>query len=183
MRESYISGDDRMPPSATDIAHLANLIGAFVIAVGDEMGRSLEDTSPDGPAAILAIDTWTGQSIDFLSGVLGLTHSGTVRLVDRLVAGGLAVKRPGINGRTVAVGLTARGRAQARTLRERRYRVLDSLVDSLSPTERRTIETAFSRWLASGPRSRVEARRACRLCDHSVCRGERCPIGVSAGAS
>jgi DNA-binding MarR family transcriptional regulator len=171
-----------MPPPATDSAHLANLIGAFVIAVGDELARSLEDASPDGPAAIMAIDTWTDESIDFLSGALGLTHSGTVRLVDRLVAGGLAVKRPGIDGRTVAVRLTARGRAQARTLRARRYRVLDSLVASLSPTERRTVGIALSRWLASGSRSRVEARRACRLCDHPVCRGARCPIGMSAGA-
>ena len=39
-----------------------------------------------------------GQSIDALRRVVGLTHSGAVRLVDRLVAAGPAERRAGADG-------------------------------------------------------------------------------------
>ena len=51
---------------------------------------------PSAPAALNALEGYLGgEPIDTLRQVLGLTHSGAVRLVDRLVAEGLAERRPG----------------------------------------------------------------------------------------
>src|SRR4051794_41799772 len=68
------------------------------------------------PSALVALDGYlTGQPIDALRRVLGLTHSGTVRLVDRLVAAGLGERRVGTtDGRAVPLGLTPAGRRVAR---------------------------------------------------------------------
>jgi hypothetical protein len=41
----------------------------------------------------------------------------------------------------------------------------------------------LERVLQQKPRSRTEARHACRLCDHGVCRGVACPIGESVPAA
>ena len=48
-----------------------------------------------GPAALTALRIHRGCSVDHLAGVLGLTHSGTVRLVDRLEEDGLVRRGQG----------------------------------------------------------------------------------------
>jgi len=166
--------------------HLLNLIGAFATAVHDEVRQALEHDAEAGgalPAALVALDTWPGHSVDFLSRVLGLTHPGAVRLVDRLVAGRLVRKQAGPDRRTASLRLTAKGRALAGKARASRYGVLRGLIGNLDAADRRSLEAILDRVLRGARRSRVQARRACRLCDHSVCRGDACPIGASAGPS
>ena len=46
------------------------------------------------PAALCVIGHEPGLSIDFLARVLGMSHPGTVRLVDRLETDGLIKRRP-----------------------------------------------------------------------------------------
>jgi DNA-binding MarR family transcriptional regulator len=165
--------------------HLENIVGAFVTVYADRMGRALSDEIPAGgvvPAAVAALHTWPDVPIEFLAGVLGLTHSGTVRLVDRLEAEGLAVRRAGTDRRSVAVRLTPTGRALAARVRAARAVPLRHFVNALTQTEREVIGRALDRILRQAPRTRTQARHACRLCDHSVCRGETCPIGESVPA-
>ena len=168
--------------AATD--HLLNLIGAFVTSVDDELRQALEHEARAGgatPAALVALDTWPHRSLGFLARVLGLTHPGAVRLVERLVAEGLVDKRSGADRRTASLRLTAGGRALVRKARASRYRVLTRFAGDLSAADARALERILDRLLRSGSRTRIQAQRACRLCDHSVCRGDACPIGVSAG--
>jgi DNA-binding MarR family transcriptional regulator len=166
--------------------HLLNLMGAFATAVHDDIRQALEaDVGAGGgvPAAIVALDTWPDRSVDFLSRVLGLTHPGAVRLAERLAADRLLERRTGADRRTAALRLTARGRAVARRARASRYRVLAGFARNLTPADRRALEAILDRALRRGRRVRVQAQRACRFCDHSVCRGNACPIGASAGPS
>ena len=170
--------------SAYELAHLSNLLGAFVTTINDELTLALEDEVEAGgavPAALLAIDTWPGCSIEFLCGVLGLTHSGTVRLVARLESAGFAERRRGADARTVALRLTPQGRMLMRRVRQTRRRVLDRVVTDLSQSEQRLLGTVLDRVLRRTRRSRVQAQNSCRLCDHTVCRDDACPIGSSAG--
>jgi DNA-binding MarR family transcriptional regulator len=168
------------PSTGTD--RLTNLLGAFVTAVGDDMKRALErelGTGAAGPAALLALDTWPHCSIEFLAGVLGLSHSGTVRLVDRLVCDDLAERGPGADGRTAALRLTGAGRARVRKARAARHQVLRDVLEGLSEAECRVLGRVLDRVLRRPPRSRHEARHGCRFCDHTVCRDRDCPIGSS----
>ena len=81
---------------------------------------------PSAPAALSALDGYLGgEPIDALRETLGLTHSGAVRLVDRLEAAGLAERRPGPDGRSVAVALTPVGHAAAEAVRIAREEALE----------------------------------------------------------
>ena len=94
-----------------------NLFGAVAVAVADltvdragsPVGGSLSDA-----AALSAMYHFLDRpSVDQLRRVLGLTHSGAVRLVDRLAADGLVERSGGPDGRTRSVVLTRKGRAAA----------------------------------------------------------------------
>src|SRR6266567_3796170 len=68
----------------------ANLLGALALAVCDRLHEATEHLD-DGlaasePAALVTLAHYPGQSILALGRTLGLTHSGAVRLADRLAA-------------------------------------------------------------------------------------------------
>ena len=78
--------------------HAANVLGALSLVVADRMNAAVEAVvalGPSAPAALAALHEFLdGGSVTQLSSVLGLSHSGTVRLVDRLAVEGL-VERVG----------------------------------------------------------------------------------------
>ena len=93
---------------------------------------------PSAPAALAALEGYLGgEPIDALRTVLGLTHSGAVRLVDRLAGAGLAERRAGRDGRCVAVALTPAGERAARALREAREAALEDALAVLSAASAR----------------------------------------------
>jgi len=74
---------------AMDMNRDRNTIGAFALLIGDEIARVVASKAPDaGPtaAALALLDHEPGLSIRTLSAGVGLSHAGTVRLVDRLVS-------------------------------------------------------------------------------------------------
>lgn len=163
--------------------HLANLLGVFASAVADDLAIGLRQrlgVGGSGTAALLAIDSWPIDSIGFLADVLEMSHSGTVRLVERLKREGLVEELPSGDGRTVSVMLTRVG--EDRVLLARRWRDsrLTEVVEQMTELEGNILNTALMRYMSSKPRTRTEARHVCRFCDHSVCRGASCPVGISA---
>src|SRR5918999_6028663 len=100
-----------------EAAHEANVLGAVSLAVADRVRQAVERGAGKGgsaPAALVSLATYLdGSPIGSIRGPLGLTHSATVRVVDRLVAAGLAERRAGADRRSVAVELTDQGRAAA----------------------------------------------------------------------
>src|SRR5262249_56867933 len=78
-----------------------------------------------GAAALCALLHFLDRpSVDRLRQVLGLTSSGTVRLVDKLAESGYVRREPGADGRSVSVVLTGQGRRAA-------HRVPDSRAAAL----------------------------------------------------
>ena len=77
---------------------LENLLGALVVALGDELDAEVETAAgrPGATAAALAVLAQEpGLGIEQLKLPLRRTQSATVRVVDQLVAGGHAERRPG----------------------------------------------------------------------------------------
>ena len=75
----------------------ANVLGAFGLALADRLAAAAEPAGGVSAAeALVALaGTAAGGSIDALARIVGLSHSGTVRLVDRLErdgAGGAAAR-------------------------------------------------------------------------------------------
>ncbi len=106
--------------------------------------------------------------------MVGLSHSGAVRLVDRLAAAGLAERRVGADGRAVALHLTPEGRRAARRVLARREAALASVLVPLSAAERTALASLHERLLGSLASGHEERRRVCRLCDVEAC-GRDCP--------
>jgi hypothetical protein len=84
---------------------IANLLGALSLAVMDRIEQGAREVVGRGgetPAALVVIGYGQGMTNDTLRRILGLSHSGTVRLVDRLVSDQLVERRPGKDGREIA---------------------------------------------------------------------------------
>src|ERR1700761_9087283 len=97
---------------------------------------SVAAVGPSAPAALVALHEFLdGGTVTQLSSVLGLTHSGTVRLVDRLGAEGLVERAGAQDGRAVSVVLTRRGRHLAAQIRQAREKTLTSALSALTPDE------------------------------------------------
>ena len=159
-------------------AHEVNALGALALEVARRVQEAGEAATPHGasvPAALTALHGLTGgQSIDALRPVVGLTHSGAVRLVDRLAAAGLVERRVGADGRAVALQLTPEGRRAARRVLARREAAIETVLAPLTPRERTDLARLHERLLTSLTDSQRDRRRVCRLCDVEAC-GRDCP--------
>jgi MarR family transcriptional regulator, negative regulator of the multidrug operon emrRAB len=161
--------------------HEVNALGALALEVARRVQEAGEAASPHGasvPAALTALHGLIGgQSIDALRRVVGLTHSGAVRLVDRLSEAGLVERRVGADGRAVALQLTPEGRRAARRVLSRREAAIERVLATLTPRERTDLARLHERLLGSLTEGQQERRRVCRLCDVEAC-GRDCPARV-----
>ena len=173
----------------TDLTADANVLGALALVVSDRTSDAIAGAaglSETGAAALSALHHFLDRpSIDLLRQVLGLTPSGTVRLVDRLVAAGYVTRGQGADGRSRTVTLTAEGRRAAERVAQARADVLGGALAALSPAERATLNALAGRLLATFVRGPGAARWVCRLCDTGACgRAEGlCPAANAAAAA
>src|SRR3954452_10953746 len=118
----------------------ANLLGAFALIVADRVTDAVVAAGGQSDTAATALSALhhflDRPTIDRLRQVLGLTPSGTVRLVDRLAAGGDVTRDAGPDGRSRAVVLTDEGRRAAERIAAARAAVLEDALADLSPAER-----------------------------------------------
>ena len=157
----------------------ANLLGAAVTALNDELGAATASAAEHGaafPAALVSVHGAPGLSIERLRRILGLSHSGTVRLLDRLEREGAVQRRAGQDGRSVAVHLTAQGRRQVRTILDRRRSVMRTALELLTPAEQDQLGHLVEKLLAGMTRDREHADHICRLCDEAACPIAACPV-------
>lgn len=154
-----------------------NIIGALSLAIADELLRAaqseVESSSP--AAAITLLAHAPGLSIDQLRHVMGLSHPGAVRLVDRLVRDGLVSRsRSAIDGRMVSLKLTSRGEALCQRILSSRQGALQNALDRLGPADREAFGRIAETMLRSMVRDADHALGVCRLCDPKSCTD--CPI-------
>lgn len=148
---------------------------------------------PSAPAALAAMHEFLdGGSVTQLSSVLGLSHSGTVRLVDRLATEGLVERVGAEDGRAVSVVLTRHGRGTAARILRAREESLASALGALSAEAVEDLGATLDAMLTTVTRARLEERSArpaersqpwlCRLCDFAACgRSEgNCPVNNAA---
>ncbi len=165
-----------------------NLLGALSLAVADRTDDSVSSAaarSITGAAALSALLHFLERpSIDLLRQVLGLTSSGTVRLVDRLERDGLVARRPGADGRVTTIVLTRSGRRAAERVAAARAEVLESALAALEPDEREALDALVGKVLVGMIRGPGATRWMCRLCDTGACGRERgeCPVANATGA-
>ena len=159
------------------IDQTSNLLGVVGLDVAERITRSARDVlhhAGETPAALVVIGYDLGPSNDELRRILKLSHSGTVRLVDRLVDDGLVERRAGRDGREVALHATRRGRALRDKILKDRLAAIRPLLEPLTKAEQITLATLLKKILSSQETSDIDRRNLCRLCDHRACTD--CPI-------
>jgi MarR family transcriptional regulator, negative regulator of the multidrug operon emrRAB len=172
-------------------ARLTNLVGALSLAIVDHMRTANEDAAgmtAAAPAALVALHEFMDRgTVDQLHLVTGLTPSGAVRLVDRLVADGYVERKPGRDGRSVALALTPRGRRVARRVRRARSAAIEEMLVDLSAADRASLSRLIEKMVGTVVRSRLAGDEAaggwlCRLCDFEACGRPmgRCPAQQTA---
>lgn len=156
----------------------ANLLGALAIAAADRVLAVAADGIGHGGetgAALVAIGHMPGLSNDALGRALSLSHPGTVRLVDRLVAAGLVTRAvSATDRRAVALALTDAGRARREAILADREAALAELLAPLSASERTRFAALAAKMLRGRARTDIEGLAICRLCDEARC--ANCPI-------
>jgi MarR family transcriptional repressor of emrRAB len=138
-----------------------NLLATCAVALAERVRDAAEAATGLGagaPAAVVALSGFLdGQSVNSLALVLGMSHPGTVRLVDRLEQEGLVERRRDArDGREVRLVATTAGRAAAE-----RVPHLERLLAAMTP-------------------DRSAARHTCRLCDIDACgHPDTCPVTLA----
>ncbi len=168
-------------------ARTANLLGACGLGVADDLhaaaAGALGGAGPSLAGAVVTLANFGGAaSLEALTVALGVTHSGAVRLADRLEADDLAAReRRDDDRRAKVLRLTPAGRRAARRLRADREAVLEAWLAPLTPDEQDTLADLASRLLAGRTEGRRSALRTCRLCDADACgHPEDCPVTLAA---
>jgi len=151
------------------VARLANMLGAVAVALADRL-----PTDSDS-AALAVIAQYPGRTVEELRQALALSHSATVRVVDRLADGGLVRRASAGHGPALSLHATATGRRRAVRQNAQRADELKGAVSHLSAAERRALEPALETILAALTDDPL-GRSICRLCEAGPCRGHDCPV-------
>jgi DNA-binding MarR family transcriptional regulator len=163
--------------------HTANILGALALLIQDRVEsawQSTLDLSPMAAAALVQIDNEPGSSIELVAGRIGLTHSATVRIIDKLAERGLVEKdRARKDARAQSLTLSKAGKRTAQQLHAARNQVTDDLLAELDSAQRAALEGAVSAILHRSVEPGREADVTCRVCDDRRCSPDICPIRVS----
>jgi DNA-binding MarR family transcriptional regulator len=156
-----------------------NLVAALAAGLADAVGSAAVEVAGiagAAPAALAVLLAEPGTGVDGLARALGLTGSGAVRLVDRLVAAGLVERRPGRDSRSVSVWPTPAGRVAGRDVLDRREAAVARVVDVLPAADQVALVRIAEALLARMTTDRAGAERLCRLCDVTACPQADCPV-------
>ena len=116
-----------------------------------------------------------GEPVGMLAAGVGLSHAGTVRLVDRLVTEGLIERREHpTDGRTRALYLTGAGKAVSDDVLNSRDQVIAEGLAALTHEEMKILGQLSARVLRARLESLEHSYRICRLCCYEGC--PDCPI-------
>jgi DNA-binding MarR family transcriptional regulator len=172
---------ERSPDSES--RHTANILGALAVLIQDRVEsawQSALDLSPMAAAALVQIDGEPGCPIELVAGRIGLTHSATVRVIDKLAERGFVEKdRARKDARAQSLKLSRAGKRVAQQLHAARNRVTDELLAGLAPEQRKALEDAIRAILHRSVEPGREADVTCRVCDDRRCSPEICPIRVT----
>ena len=155
-----------------------NMVGALVLGLADAILQQTENHAPEkgqAAAAIALLRHEPGMTIEQMRRALGMSHPGTVRLVDRLAVDGLVARQPSAaDKRAVALHLTEAGERSCDAILSSRYRRIASALEVFEPSERETFRLLTEKLLSAFVEDVDHAYSVCRLCDLSAC--VDCPV-------
>lgn len=164
-----------------DDGALANRLGAISLMINDSVSARVSGATNHNSTdtfALNAICVHKGISVDALAAILTLSHSATVRIIDRLQNSGL-VKRMPPKGRRVPIILTPDGGKMRMKAMAARKNALQDVLYKLDNREKQSLNGVLDKILSQIAPSQQEWDKTCRFCDYDCCGGDNCPISKS----
>ena len=160
-------------------AYELNLVGTFALSLADIQRKAMLECGLETAdmTALLAVYARPGSAIGDVAATTSLTHSGAVRAVDRLEAQSLLIRKQAPDRRVAALQCTERGEATANCLLTARKEAIGDVLGGLSAKGRAALVHTSKILLTKLTEDQTEAWRICRLCEHSICMGDDCPVG------
>ncbi|OKL44257.1 MarR family winged helix-turn-helix transcriptional regulator [Pseudovibrio exalbescens] len=128
------------------VDQVANKLTAISTLLEDTSLQTYGDLSASAVAALLTIQRHTSISIGGIAAEVRLSHSATVRLIDRLEKDWL-VRRQRRRGREVMVELTARGKRRATDLAKARWEAATALLNEIDEKDLERLNEVFQKIL------------------------------------
>ena len=158
---------------------MSNVWAAWTLRSHDSLTAALPaELGLRDVAALTLIGSHPGCSADWLWPRIGLTQSGTVRLLDRLQ--GMRFIDRARAGRAVQLTLEPAGVEALAAWNAARDTAGSTVFSGLSAAERRQLIALLAKGLRTTERHRDVADTTCRLCDWPTC--SRCPVDESVTA-
>jgi DNA-binding MarR family transcriptional regulator len=157
---------------------LENLLGAQALGLTDRLlGADDGGPPPSDRAALVTLLAHPDRPVAWLGDVLGLTSSGSTRLVDRLVGAGWVTRTAGADARSRRLRLTDKGHRRASAILQARQSAMGGVVAGLSQEDRGELERLLD-LVVRGLADTASPMRVCRLCDRASCTsgGLECPL-------
>jgi len=163
-----------------------NIFGALVLTLHDQIRKDTDRVigmTGEAAAAVVVIGNLPHRSIEFLRQALLMSHSGTVRVVKKLVDSRFVqrVRRAG-DERTSELTLTFAGARKAKSILGTRHKIIADALATLSAEEQSQLRHITERLLAAVTKEEW-ADAMCRLCDEASCPLQTCPIAVELGCT
>lgn len=156
-------------------------MGAWLVAAGDRVraATAAAGTAPLEAEALVQVHNDPGRSVDWLRARLDLSHSGTVRLVERLAGAGLLHRGVATaDARAAALTLTEVGQQRVAALFAARERAVGQLLAEVPEAAQIGLWEMADAQLRTTARDRIAADVTCRLCEVDVC-VPVCPVEAS----
>ena len=166
-----------------DEKYLSNLVGAFATSVASGIEQRISELgarSLSAEVALVAIYNHPDETIDVLSKVLAITHSGVVRLINTLELEGLVERLKSIrDGRAVVLRVTQSGRERVKVILKARESATTKFLDNFDSEQKKNLLVLLEIAMGKVTDDQLQARRVCRLCNEGVCRQQGCPVELA----
>lgn len=160
--------------------YISNLIGTFATSVSNDIEKQIAELggrSLSHEAALVTIYNHPNETIDVLSKVLGLTHSGAVRLINTLEKEELVERRKSVkDARSVVLCVTDKGSQRVELVLASRETATSKILNNFNDEQKQSFLSLIEIALSSLTSEQIEARKICKLCNEGVCRKQGCPV-------
>jgi MarR family transcriptional repressor of emrRAB len=157
----------------------ANMLAAFAGEVTERVEATLKNhpNQTDSAAAALNImGFWEGITNAQLARALKLSHTATVRLVDKLEAQGFVEARAGEDRRATHLFLTPAGRKALQPALVARCAAVKNYLGVLTAAEEKQFAHLLEKLMRPLAQDAYGVSHFCRLCEFTACPGDDCPM-------
>jgi DNA-binding MarR family transcriptional regulator len=157
----------------------ANLLAAFAGDVTERVAAVLKthpNQTDSAAAALNIMGFWEGITNTQLARSLKLSHTATVRLVDKLEAQGLVEARKGDDKRATHLYLTAAGGKAVQPALVARCAAVKDYLGVLTAAEERQFARLLEKLMRPLGKDAYGVSHFCRLCEFAACPGDQCPM-------